>query len=80
MDYRTTMKRSLLTLLVLMTVGIWAYNLGTFHSIKVDDQRKEVGCSEITRHEDGALICEVFLRPSVAGEDVDVTAYTEQGI
>lgn len=54
-----------IALLILLTVGVWGYNLGALVptvAYNPTTTLKETTCDDIIRYEDGSIVCEVDLQ------------------
>lgn len=51
-----------LWVLALLAVSLWCYNLGSIQYTLIVPPSEPIICDEVQEHEDGAVVCEIFLR------------------
>lgn len=72
--------------LVALTAGIWGYNIGSIATVLSNDNQiiskeyKESQCNDLTRYEDGSMVCKIKVQPATTDLKIFTTHNPQQTI
>lgn len=64
-----------------LVIGMYSPAIGNNEPMVADYiKQHNRGCDNLTRYEDGTMVCEVFFRENIEEDEVNVIVMTEQAI